>query len=200
MANSRFERFKEFCSKTTLHGWAYLSEHPLNSWQGVFWLAVIIPIYALAVLLVVTNTEQFLNADIKTSSGTKTSYLGEVFFPSLTVCNINQMESSFMEMLGISDNYTQMNARREGKDRLAFAAKKKNAMCSSLLFSSFHNSVYSEFITGKGPIPNQDQILSEIEWLADKDLLHGKSFNHYTSQPCRNLVLYLRRVTNLPVI
>ncbi len=71
MASSRFRRFRQFCSKTTLHGWAYLSEYPLNSWQGVFWIAVIIPIYVVAGIFVVTYTKEYVDAGIQTSSGTK---------------------------------------------------------------------------------------------------------------------------------
>ncbi len=51
--------------------WAYLSEYPMNSWQGLFWLAVIVPVYILAAILVVTYTDQYINAGIQTSSGTK---------------------------------------------------------------------------------------------------------------------------------
>ncbi len=53
-------------------------------------------------------------------------------------------------------------------------------------------TVYNEFISGAGPMANQAQILSEVKWLEGKDLTHGKSFNHYSSQPCKNLVLYMR--------
>ncbi len=54
-------------------------------------------------------------------------------------------------------------------------------------------AVFSEYITGDVKMSNHEEILSEIEWLSDKDLRHGKSFNHYTAQPCKNLVLYLRQ-------
>ncbi len=132
MASSRFRRFRQFCSKTTLHGWAYLSEYPLNSWQGVFWIAVIIPIYVVAGIFVVTYTKEYVDAGIQTSSGTKVkkystifvyflssilsmlqaSSLGKVYFPSMTVCNINQVEQSFLETLNVAINYTQSTARK----------------------------------------------------------------------------------------
>ncbi len=34
----------------------------------------------------------------------------EVFFPAITVCNINQVEASFMKQIGIYHNLSQMRA------------------------------------------------------------------------------------------
>ncbi len=40
------------------------------------------------------------------------SSLGKVYFPSMTVCNINQVEQSFLETLNVAINYTQSTARK----------------------------------------------------------------------------------------
>ena len=37
---------------------------------------------------------------------TMTAPLSEIYFPSVTVCNINQARKSFFDELGISDNVT----------------------------------------------------------------------------------------------
>jgi len=93
-SKARFHRFRQFCRKTTLHGWSYLAEdaHIGASWQRAFWLVVILVVYSFAGAFVFTNTKQYFDAAIMTSFTTKTSALADVYFPSITICNINQME------------------------------------------------------------------------------------------------------------
>ncbi len=52
--------------------------------------------------------------------------------------------------------------------------------------------MYSEYITGRFIHEDHKQILRDIEWLHDKDLRYKKSFNEYSTQSCRDMVVYLR--------
>ena len=66
----------------------------------MLWSVVLAVLYLTAFLLVLNNTSQFLHSTIQTTITSQTASLGDVYFPSVTVCNINQFETSFMEELG----------------------------------------------------------------------------------------------------
>ena len=51
------------------------------------------------------NTSEFLNATVQTTLDGSVP-LSEVFFPSVVVCNINQIRKSFFEELGFYENDT----------------------------------------------------------------------------------------------
>ena len=50
------------------------------------------------------NIKAYLNSSIVTTIETSNAPLKEAIFPSLTVCNFNQLEASFMKELGIYGN------------------------------------------------------------------------------------------------
>ena len=73
--------------------------------------------------------------------------LQEVYFPSITVCNINQVEGSFLREIGIYGNLSQLNV------------------------------LYDEYISGRErDLTWKDQtFLESIQWLKSTNLTHDKS-------------------------
>ena len=98
------KRFHKFCSHTTLHGWSYLaagSDDGPSNLRAALWWTVLLALYTAAGLLVINNTQAFLDSTIQTTITSRSASLKDVYFPSVTVCNINQFETSFMEGLGM---------------------------------------------------------------------------------------------------
>ena len=57
----------------------------------VFWTLIVSAALASAGLFLYRNTIDFMNATVVTTVDTMTVPLSEVFFPSVVVCNINQV-------------------------------------------------------------------------------------------------------------
>ena len=53
-------------------------------------------------------------------------------------------------------------------------------------------ALYSEYIRGDFPLPNQQQVLSEIKWLKTVDVLYNRSVSSYASQQCSDLIFAIK--------
>ena len=100
------EDFSAFCKRTSLHGLQYLGDAGTHPLKKLFWFAVIIISIISAAILIYFNTVVFRKSTVLVSVETMTAPLSEIYFPSVTVCNINQARKSFFEELGISENAT----------------------------------------------------------------------------------------------
>lgn len=100
------EDFSAFCKRTSLHGLQYLGDAGTHPLKKIFWFAVIIISIISAAILIYFNTVVFRKSTVLVSVETMTAPLSEIYFPSVTVCNINQARKSFFEELGISENAT----------------------------------------------------------------------------------------------
>ena len=83
--------FTNFATSTTLHGWRYFTDRPLHWFDCVFWVLVLAAVYIIGIQFVVSNTRQYLDATIQTTIESTTTPLSEVYFPAVTLCNINQV-------------------------------------------------------------------------------------------------------------
>ena len=76
-----------FCGDTSLHGYQYIGrreKRPL--WTGIVLMSMI-----LAVGFVGYNIYEYMDSFTTTTIQTTTSSLDNVFYPSVTVCNMNQI-------------------------------------------------------------------------------------------------------------
>ena len=91
MKSEKRMTFYNFASSTTLHGWRYLADRPLIWFDSIFWFLVLGIVNVLSLIFVISNTRQYIDANIQTSIESTTTPLREVFFPAVTICNINQV-------------------------------------------------------------------------------------------------------------
>ena len=99
-------QFHEFCNHTSLHGWRYLADSKMSKPKNMFWFLILCSSITGATILIYYNTLTFKNATVITAVETMTAPLSEIFFPSITVCNINQARKSFFDDIGIRNNET----------------------------------------------------------------------------------------------
>ena len=102
------EHFNSFCRHTTLHGWQYFAEQSFTRLQKLFWGVILFISVFCATVLIYNNLLIFKNATVVTTVDTMTAPLDDIFFPSITVCNLNQARRSFFEEIGIYNNDTLM--------------------------------------------------------------------------------------------
>jgi hypothetical protein len=82
--------FSNYCQQTTLHGWQYLETEP-GLWRKIIWALVILISMVASITFMVMNIGEFVNATTVTSIGSTTASLGDITFPSVIICNVNQV-------------------------------------------------------------------------------------------------------------
>ena len=116
--------FYDFCKQTALHGWNYLAidnnsaskvskpysksgtSHVKTVFRSAFWTMVIMASVLFSGFLLHNNTVDFFRSTVVTTLDTYNVPLSEIFFPSVVVCNINQIRKSFFAELGFYKNDT----------------------------------------------------------------------------------------------
>ena len=61
--------------------------------KHIFWSIIVCVAMGCAAIFLYSNTIDFMNATVVTTVDTMTVPLSEVFFPSVVVCNINQVST-----------------------------------------------------------------------------------------------------------
>ena len=98
------------------------------------------------------TSKQIQSCDTPLYSSLPFPLIQEVYFPSITVCNINQVEGSFLKDIDIYGNLSQLNV------------------------------LYDEYISGRDRdlTSNEESLLKSIQWIQSTNLTHGKSITEFT--------------------
>ena len=89
------KRLYTFCNETTLHGWRYIVQGPVYTWTSLLWILILVCLISTCVTFIVINTKVYFSATTRTSIETTTTSMAEVYFPAVTICNINQIQVFF---------------------------------------------------------------------------------------------------------
>ena len=82
---------REYCEQTSLHGWLYMTTDR-RIWRYA-WTMIVLTSIGVASVFVYKASEEFTKATVVTTIHSTTEPLSEVFFPAVTVCNINQVSN-----------------------------------------------------------------------------------------------------------
>ena len=85
------EGLREYCEQTSLHGWYYISVHGGRTAWRLVWTAIVLTSVGVASLFIYKAAEDFTKSTVVTTIHSTTEPLSEVYFPAVTVCNINQV-------------------------------------------------------------------------------------------------------------
>ena len=91
--------FVNFCESTSMHGWIFFGSANAPLKQRLFWLVVLSASLVTAALLIFLNTAAFMSSFTQIRTQDRTADLGHAYFPSVLVCNINQLRKSFIYWL-----------------------------------------------------------------------------------------------------
>ena len=100
--------FKTYCEETSLHGWQYLVASIHAFWR-IHWGFVVFVSICVAIFFAVTAAIEFHGSSVITTIDSLNVPLSEVYFPAITLCNINQVRRSFFASIGIDGNFTMTN-------------------------------------------------------------------------------------------
>ena len=101
-------QFSEFCEETTLNGWYYLAKQNIGKIGRIYWGLVVLGSLVLSGFFIYGATNEFLQSTVIITVDSVTASLDKVLFPSLVVCNQNQviLESKCFVMFTCADIYT----------------------------------------------------------------------------------------------
>ena len=68
----------------------------VTGFKHIFWSIIVCVAMGCAAIFLYSNTIDFMNATVVTTVDTMTVPLSEVFFPSVVVCNINQVKTGIL--------------------------------------------------------------------------------------------------------
>ena len=83
--------FQRYCENTSLHGWQYIYVKSSKGWR-ILWMGMVLSSVIIACCFVFKQTSEFTKATVVTTVDTTTAPLSDVFFPAVTICNINQVK------------------------------------------------------------------------------------------------------------
>ncbi len=84
------EGLKAYCEQTSLHGWYYIAK---DKKFKIVWASIVLASVAVASLFIYKASEEFTKSTVVTTIQSTTVPLSEVYFPAVTVCNINQVSA-----------------------------------------------------------------------------------------------------------
>ena len=82
-----------------MHGWALFGSHHTPRGQRIFWFSILSIFLALAGFLIKENISAYDASVTTIKTVDRTADLNDVFFPSVVICNINQLRKSFIYWL-----------------------------------------------------------------------------------------------------
>ena len=65
------------------------------------WFATTFAMSALALFFTYRNIDEYLNSDVVTLLNTTTASLSDIYFPTVTICNVNQVSQSFLSSVNL---------------------------------------------------------------------------------------------------
>ena len=81
-----------YCEHTSLHGWYYIAKD--SKFWKIIWTFIVLASIIVASLFIYKAAEDFTKSTVVTTIQSTTVPLSEVYFPAVTVCNINQVSES----------------------------------------------------------------------------------------------------------
>ena len=83
---------QKFCESTSLHGWGYIYvSQSLPS--RLYWSAVLIASSIVCVLFINSAFQSYMDSDVVITIESSHAPLSDVYFPAITICNMNQVST-----------------------------------------------------------------------------------------------------------
>ena len=83
---------REYCEQTSLHGWYYISGSTRPAWK-LIWMVIVMTSVGVAAVFIYKAAEDFTKSTVVTTIRSTSEPLSNVYFPAVTVCNINQVRT-----------------------------------------------------------------------------------------------------------
>ena len=99
--NTPISQRQTFFTNTRLRGWIYIGEKGTPKFERIYWILAIFISTISAIVLCYFQTLDFIHATIVTSVDSINVPLTEIYFPSVVLCNNNQIRQSYLDENGL---------------------------------------------------------------------------------------------------
>ena len=174
--------------QTSIHGWPYLASEGGVIRKGL-WFATILATSGVALYFMKQNIDEYRNSDVVTVLNTTTASLSDIYFPTVTICNVNQVSQAFLASIDIDSkdvNLTKMLLSQfidgDPKEFEKFAGTGKS------------NPMFEENL--KSLQPTMDLVKKTYNWSGQETSgpsnggFQSTSFATLAVQSCDNLILH----------
>ena len=100
------DSFKTYCRETSLHGWKYIAFTPGTRLERFGWLCLLVSSLLTAFVLVYKAVGDFVAQTVSTNMDSLSTSFDNLYFPAITICNINFMQRSVLEKYSLQNNET----------------------------------------------------------------------------------------------
>ena len=152
-----------YSQQTSLHGWHYISSER-QIFDKCIWMLPIIGSVLLALTLGMKNFTEYLDNKTRTSLQTTTAPLRELSFPTIHICNANQVTHTFIQEI-VSD--THYSAKTDFFYYEFIFGSRKNR--------TLQQEVWMDEITGN--------LTEKFNWTDTKQI------RKFSSQPCKDMLI-----------
>ena len=90
-------QLEEFCEDTTMDGWYYLAKKGIGKIRRAYWIGVVLCSLFLSGYFIYSATNEYLDASVIITVDSVTGSLDKVIFPSVVICNQNQVNTCFQK-------------------------------------------------------------------------------------------------------
>ena len=101
--NTVLTSFATYCRETSLHGWKYVA--PASNSTGpvekVTWFTLLIVALTTASIFVFRASQDFASHTTSTNMDSLSTSFDNLYFPAITVCNMNFMQRSVLEKYNV---------------------------------------------------------------------------------------------------
>ena len=148
---------RDFCSKTSIHGLSYIVGE-FRILQRIFWAVVSFVMIGIGIVFFTDGCKEFFTSQM-TSINTTTAPLKDLYFPSIYVCNINQVSMAKLAQMGL---YAKSNDNQKQKD-----------MTADLFWNYVkgNTTIYKENITQNVDFSLFENLMAKIGWNQDTTFL-----------------------------
>lgn len=98
--------FISYSQETSLHGWKYVSSQNSTTCEKTAWLILLVASLVTASLLVWRAVGDFFSHTVSTNMDSLSTSFANIYFPAITVCNMNFIQRSVLEKYHIQNNDT----------------------------------------------------------------------------------------------
>ncbi|TRY75809.1 hypothetical protein TCAL_07005 [Tigriopus californicus] len=89
----------EYCDRTSLHGFKFLSGRESSKFHSIGWAFVILSSFIAVSILGYVNVDEFVQSSVSFNLESPTTPLTQVYFPSIVICKMNFLRKSFIYSL-----------------------------------------------------------------------------------------------------
>ena len=138
-------QFEEFCEETTLNGWYYLAKKGVGKLGRGYWIGVVLCSLFLSGNFIFSATNEYLDASVIITVDSVTASLDKVIFPSLVICNQNQVIRLGQITCVSYYHTTPTNGAGGRKSRLCYASNFNHSTHSNHFNHFNHFNLFNHF-------------------------------------------------------